>query len=175
MPRFSDTLPFACERRIMPEDAQAAFARGQAHFKSKDYAAAEAAFAEAVHLVPQNADYHAWLARSYSAQKNSAQALAQIEQALKLNPRCAMAYFVRGREQKDQDRAIQEYTQAIELDPQYASAYFNRGIAFYGKKDYDRAIQDSTRAIELDPQLAPAYRIRGAAFVGKRYGDLSST
>ena len=151
----------------MSNDAQAAYERGKALFKSEDYPAAEGAFAEAVRLAPQNADYHAWLGRCYRAQKKSDTALSEVEQALKLDPRCAMAYQVRGRlfaDNEEWENAIQDYTRAIELDPQNADSYSSRGWVFDEREEWDRAIQDYTRAIELDPQNVNPYHFRGKAF-----------
>ena len=152
----------------MSKDAQAAFERGKALFKSEDYPAAEGAFAEAVRLVPQNADYHAWLGRCYRAQKKSDTALSEVEQALKLDPRCAMAYYWRGRlfvDNEEWDRAIQDFTRAIELDPQDAASYSIRGWVFGQREEWNRAIQDYTRAIELDPKEALSYYNRGCGFL----------
>ena len=148
----------------MTSDAQAAFERGKSHFDKNENVQAEREFVEAVRLAPDNAEYHGWLARSLSALEKREQALAEAERALQLDPNCAVAYFVRGREQEDQDRAIQEYTRAIELAPTFADAYHNRGRGYRLKGDYDRAIQDLSRAIELDPKNASAYANRSDAY-----------
>ena len=107
----------------MSDEATAAFERGKAYFDKEDYESAEREFSSAVHLEPGNAEFHAWLGRVYSVQENSAKALEKADLALQLDPKCAMAYVVRGREQEDNDLAIDDCSRAIVLDPQYADAY----------------------------------------------------
>ena len=90
-----------------------------------------------------------------------------INEALRLDPKLAMAYNNRGfaySKKGDLDRAIADFDEAIRLDPKYALAYLNRGNAYYRKGDQDRAIADYNEAIRLDPKLALAYYNRGIAY-----------
>jgi tetratricopeptide (TPR) repeat protein len=94
-------------------------------------------------------------------------AVAACNQALKLNPNSAIAYFTRGNAYgnlNQYERAIEDYDTAIELNPNYAAAYNNRGVA-YGKLNlHERAIEDYDKAIELNPNYAEAYNNRGVAY-----------
>jgi tetratricopeptide (TPR) repeat protein len=99
-------------------------------------------------------------------------AIADCDQAIKLDPRYAraynnraVAYFHKG----DKDRAIADYDQAIKLDPKDARTYNNRGITYRDKGDNDRAIADFDQAIRLDPAFTMAYTSRGLAY--ERKGD----
>ena len=59
-------------------------------------------------------------------------AIRHYTEALRLDPKCAKAYFSRGRAYEtkgDQGKAVADYTAAIRLDPKYAEAYGNRGLA----------------------------------------------
>ncbi len=59
-------------------------------------------------------------------------AIRHYTEALRLDPKCAKAYFSRGRAYEtkgDQGKAVADYTAAIRLDPEYAEAYCNRGLA----------------------------------------------
>lgn len=70
-------------------------------------------------------------------------ALADLDEAVRLDPAYACAYTNRGRVyafRRDLDRAIADYDAAIRIDPAFALAYNNRGDAWYGKGDLDRAI-----------------------------------
>jgi len=99
-------------------------------------------------------------------------AIADLTQAIRLDPNYADAYISRGsvyNEKGDYDRAIADLTQAIRLDPNYAIAYVVRASAYYSKGDYDRAIADFTQAIRLDPNSEITYCNRGIVY--KEKGD----
>jgi len=56
--------------------------------------------------------------------------MADIEQAIRLNPKNAMAYANRATAKEvmgDLDGAIADYSRAIKLNPRYVAAYNNRG------------------------------------------------
>jgi tetratricopeptide (TPR) repeat protein len=81
-------------------------------------------------------------------------AIVQYDQAIKLYPRLAEAYYNRGlayRKKDNLEQALIDYTQAIRLDSKYISAYANRGFAFYKLGDLDRALADFEKILELDP------------------------
>ena len=119
------------------------------------------------------ADYQDWptglrrLGRVYQGKRSSTVGtIANFTKAIKLDPKCTPAYYVRGVTcylKKEFDDAIADLTKAVELDPKYAKAYENRGRAFAAKRDYAHAIADYTEAIELDPKYAKAYNNRGIA------------
>jgi tetratricopeptide (TPR) repeat protein len=86
-------------------------------------------------------------------------AIADYNQAIKLNAKFASAYNNRGvayDKKGDYDRAILDYDQAIKLRPS-AEGYFNRGNAQLGKAHYDRAIDDYNQAIKLKADFAAAF------------------
>ena len=73
------------------------------------------------------------------------QAIADYNQAIKLNPKDAEAYNYRGygyNKKGRYDQAIADYNQAIKLNRKFADAYNNRGIAYNKKGRRDRAIAD---------------------------------
>ena len=65
-------------------------------------------------------------------------AIAEYNEAIRLDPKFAQAYSSRGLaydHKGDLGRAETDYNEAIRLDPKYAQAYFNRGNAYYQKGD----------------------------------------
>ncbi len=88
--------------------------------------------------------------RSYYNKKDYDRAIAEYNQALRLDPNYVYAYNNRGLvyyNLKDYDRAIADYNQALKLDPHYTAAYNNRELAYKDKKDY-------AQALKLDPNKA---------------------
>jgi lipoprotein NlpI len=101
-------------------------------------------------------------------------AIAEYNEAIRLDPKFAYAYSSRGLaydHKGDLERASPDYDEAIRLDPKYAQALFNRGNAYYQKGDDDRAIADYNEAIRLAPKFAYAYNNRGTAYDHKGDDD----
>jgi tetratricopeptide (TPR) repeat protein len=99
-------------------------------------------------------------------------AIANYNQAIKLDPNYTDAYINRGlarSELGDNQGAIADYNQAIKLNPNYALAYYNRGIARSELGDNQGAIADYNQAIKLDPNYTDAYYNRG--IVRNELGD----
>ena len=104
------------------------------------------------------------------------QAIADLNQAIRLNPKLVKAYNLRGIVYDDQgkyDLAIADYNQAIQLDPKYAGAYYNRGIVYDNQGKYDLAIADYNQAIQLNPKYAYAYNNRGNVYYNQGKYDLA--
>jgi Flp pilus assembly protein TadD len=112
---------------------------------------------------------------AYYFKKEYDLAIADLTQAIRLDPNYAGAYRYRGRayyEKKDYDLAIADFTQAIKLTPNDGYTYNDRGKAYIGKKDYDLAIADLTQAIKLNPNDNNNYYYRGIAYYeGKKDYD----
>lgn len=97
-------------------------------------------------------------------------AIASFNEAIRLNPNNAVAYYDRGLSYSrigDRDRSIADYNEAIRLDPNYVWAFTNRGILYRSKGDVDRAIADFNEALRLNPVHTLALNGRGVAYANK--------
>ena len=111
-------------------------------------------------------------ANAYSEIGEQDRAIADYDQAIRINPNHAASFANRGvahARKENYDRAIDDYDQAIRIKPTYVDAFTNRGVAHARKGDYDRAIQDYDEAIRLDDHYANAFYARGNAY--RRIGD----
>ena len=91
-------------------------------------------------------------------------ALVDQTEAIRLNPKLAIAFSNRGSlwtELGEYDKAIEDCNEAIRLNPKLATAYSNRGLAWIKKGEFDKAIDDCTTAIRLKPDFATAFINRG--------------
>ena len=98
-------------------------------------------------------------------------ALADLNEAIRLDPAYACAHTNRGRVyaiKRDLDRAMADYDEALRIDPTFALAYNNRGDAWAGRGNIERALIDFNAAIKYDPALAIAYGNRGYLHYRKR-------
>jgi Tfp pilus assembly protein PilF len=91
-------------------------------------------------------------------------ALAEVNEAIKLNPRDIDAYKMRGLvkfQKGDLDGAAADFNRAIKLNPRDAEAYNNQGDVKFRKGDLDGAIADFNQAIHLNARNSFAYTNRG--------------
>jgi len=102
----------------------------------------------------------------YAAKKNYDLAIADFNEAIKLDPNGSSSFVSRGRaydDKNDYDRAIADFSEAIKLDPNDSYSFFWLGAAYHDKKDYNRAIANFDEAIKLNPNNAAALFVRGLA------------
>jgi tetratricopeptide (TPR) repeat protein len=100
-------------------------------------------------------------------------AIADFDEAIRLNPKFAIAYYNRGNShwhKGEYDRAIADFDEAIRLDPKMDDAYQNRANTWKYKGDLDNAMTDLNAAIRINPKNALAYSTRGE--IWRLKGDL---
>ena len=90
---------------------------------------------------------------------NFLDALKSINEALKFNPNCDIAYFYKGvayHSLGKNEEAFDNYSKAIELNKNMTDAYFNRGQLIH-KEHPKQALDDFVSAVALDPKFIDAY------------------
>jgi len=147
------------------------FTVGLFRFSDEDWSEAIVSFTDALNQTKHKEatrEVYRYRGLAYINQKKYDLALADLSQALQLDPNYAAAYSdiaTLYALQGDFDHAIDDASKAIELNPNGASYYHNRGV-FYAeaKHEYEIAISDFDKAIELKPDDPSYYRERGMAF-----------
>ena len=135
--------------------------RGLGLYDQGYYAAAAAAFDEAVARSPRSAP--AWTNRGVARIRlgDVDGAIGDFSRALELTPDDPELLFNRGNARVTAGHlpaAIADFTRATEVRPTFTRAFFNRGIARSRAADSDGARADFARAIELEPD--PRVRAR---------------
>ena len=125
--------------------------------------------------------------------KNYPLALANLDEAISLNPNFTVAYMARGYARyanamsemkmnstaKDEEEsylersaytallqeALQDFDKVLSLNPRVVYAWFNKGNIYYEAKDFTSAMQCYTEAIKIDPDFGEAYFNRGLAYL----------
>ncbi len=93
-------------------------------------------------------------------------AIADYDEALRLNPQYANAYTVRGLAKgslEQHEAAIADCDEALRLNPQDTNAYITRGLEKLSLKEYEATIADCDAVLALKPQYASVYTVRGLA------------
>jgi len=133
--------------------------------RSKDWKDSYTLFTQAIAANP--GDYYGYFARSVGASLlgDDLHALPDLNDAIRLNPACADAFYSRGviKEKTNPASAIADYTEAIRLKPAFDKAYYNRGNLRIQANDFTGSITDYDSALKYNPGYAEAYCNRGAA------------
>ncbi len=96
-----------------------------------------------------------------------AEASAEYNQALEIEPDNQQAYFYRGLvfiKTREYDRALADLKGSIELDPRHFDSYLYLDWLLTRQGDGDRVVQSWSAFIQLEPENARAYLERGGAY-----------
>jgi tetratricopeptide (TPR) repeat protein len=96
---------------------------------------------------------------------------ADYDEAIKINPRNAMAYVYRGGsldQRGESDDALKDYAEAIRINPREYFAYCYRGMAFFRQGEFENALTNFAKAIEMNPTRADAHVCRARLLVQRK-------
>lgn len=86
--------------------------------------------------------------------------MADLDKAIELSPRFAMAYYNKGNlllEGRDYTSALSAYNKAIEHKPDLGEAYYNRGYVYFRLGNKEAGSADLSKAGELG--ILPSYNL----------------
>lgn len=109
---------------------------------------------------------------AYGAKGDLVKAIADLDQALNLNPSNAEAYRYRAValvKNGDQDGAMKDLTEAIRFNPRAWQPFLMRAKISAAQHDAPAALDDLNKAIELNPKSAEGYSAR--AWIYLRMGE----
>jgi tetratricopeptide (TPR) repeat protein len=114
-------------------------------------------------------------AKTYKERGEYKRALADLEQALSLNPNDAGALCNRGNLfylMRNRERALDDLDRSISLDSTIADAWNSRGAVRSSLGRHEQGLADFNRAIELNRDFPDAYLNRANTLLAmKRYGE----
>ena len=132
-------------------------------------------FNAAIRLEPSNALYYNGRGRLCVDFKLFDEAIADLEKAIRLDGKFAVAYSNLGLAKLLSARTgLAELNRAIELNPRLAEAYFNRANYHRVRGDLDEAAADYSKAIAEHGTNAQYYNGRGMVYFAQQNGTLAA-
>ena len=104
------------------------------------------------------------------------EALADVNESIRLDPRPAFVYDNRSNAERilgKTDEALADANEALKHDPDDLPAHLNRGLVYYERGNYDGAIADFTVFITRGPPAAEAFTFRGMSYGSNKQFDLA--
>ena len=143
--------------------------------------AALAAFDSAVEKDPDSAEAHERRAQAYLRQHNFDKAIADCEEALRINGKLAAAYFTRGQAEMSLGagqvaRALEDFSKALDLKSDKVEYLTARGTLYQQMADagaapeqvakwLDAAVKDFDRALKIDGRNTTCLMRRAAIYL----------
>ncbi len=165
--------------RLDPQSARAFYVRGTIEMSGwPGYEAALASLKEALRRKPDYPEARSALAATYGQRWcqrlryadpgwDLAQAVAELDEALRLDPACASALWARGLARAKSGRVEQaqaDFQQAARLDPDAEWTALWHGLESFKKGNLRQAVADFVELIALDFRLGLDYAHRGHAY-----------
>ena len=114
--------------------------------------------------IREDPDAYYYLGYAKSDIGRNAEALKDLNQAIKLNFSDPRYFYVRGNTKgslEDHEGAIKDYKKTIQLQPRHINAYGNIANAQKDLGQYQEAIKTFDKALSIDPRHSNNFRMRG--------------
>jgi len=121
-----------------------------------------------------NENLYIYRGNAFYALKKYVNALADYDEAIKINSKSESGYYNKGLTQVamgNYNEAINTCSEFISFESKNDAVYLYRGSINRYLKKYDLAIEDYTEAIKLAPDYANSYYSRGLAYYEKAITD----
>lgn len=168
-PSFSSAQTNTTRTRIrVPDDTpDPALVAARGAMDHKDYAGAVQSYKEYLAQKPDDADAHFDLGNAYASLKQSADAKAEYEKAISLDPKLDVAYVNLGITlmETDPDAAIAPFQKAAALLPNEARPRFLLGWAYESAGKLPLAIEQYQAAAKLDAKSSDSRFALGRALL----------
>ncbi|XP_041070110.1 uncharacterized protein ttc6 [Carcharodon carcharias] len=119
-----------------------------------------------------SAEIHYHMGLCYTEQNKLREAIDSFNNALKLYPKFAKAYYQRGlcRMKLHEVNCVRDFHRALAINPQLFEVYLSRAIYYATQGRYLKAILSCNEALKLEPQSRRAFLCRAALkFYSKAY------
>ncbi|MBC8062409.1 MAG: tetratricopeptide repeat protein [Clostridiaceae bacterium] len=134
---------------------------GEAYFRIKKYEEALTNFNKSLAITSTNPNAFAFKAYDYVMLENYVEADKFCAEALKLDPKNAFAYNVKGQisysKYNDED-ALTNFDKAIKLNKNYYEPYINKIKTIYDEKEYLNCITFSKETLKKFPKSVEIYK-----------------
>ncbi|MFL6521672.1 MAG: tetratricopeptide repeat protein [Chthoniobacterales bacterium] len=120
-------------------------------------------------LLPMKAAWaHSARGQAETESGKYADAIRDLSEALRLNPKAREAYWGRGYAYQlngELDKALNDYDEFLRYDENAGRVYFNRGLIHLQRKEWAKAAQDFSESLRCEPENSYAYFERGTALL----------
>ncbi len=110
---------------------------------------------------------HYQQALEYHEQELPDQAVAELHQAIKLDPKYAEAHYELGvlyHQAEDHNNAVRELKEAIKINPDYAEAHFRLGIVYQILRGYSQAVTEYEEVQRINPDFPRIHTAMGNVY-----------
>jgi tetratricopeptide (TPR) repeat protein len=128
--------------------------------RNDDYRSPLVIWSDTVAKRPENPRAHLNLGYWLAGDGLFSEAIAQYEEALRLNPRFALAHYHLGNAlvgSERLDEAMAHYAEALRLKPKFVEAHNNLGKALASRGRFDEAMAQYAEALRLNPKFGLAH------------------
>ena len=142
------------------------FKRSGYYYLQGDYERAAQLYTREIEREPEQPAHYLARAACLLNVMQKERALADIDRALKLNPKNYIALELRGElysMDKDYDSALEYFARAQELSPNWAVPHFDRASILMDKQEFGPALAELNQSISLMSQFTLFYVVRSLA------------
>ena len=151
----------------VPTVNEANYMLGYAYLQTSQRQQSEIAFARLFGLAPDSAAGHLLAGQMMLKKEYETEAVAEVNQALLLNPKLPEAHFLLGEVAIYRGRleeGIAEMKAELDLNPNFSMAWYRLGDALTRQQNWAQAIPDLQRAVWLNAEFSGPYILLGRCY-----------